>query len=59
MSHLSPATGSAERCPSTFLLSLVLIAEKHGAPGWKTLSEGGPATMELPGNPWVGTTARG
>lgn len=51
MSHLSPVTGSAGRCPSTFHLSLVLIVEKHGAPSWKRLSEGSPATIELPGNP--------
>lgn len=40
-------------------LSLVLIVEKHRALGWKRLSEGSPAAIELLGNPWVGTMARG
>lgn len=59
MSHLSPVTGSAGRCPSTLRLSLVLIVEKHRALGWKRLSEGSPAAIEFLGNPWVGTMARG
>lgn len=58
MSHLPPVTGSAGRCPSSFCLSLVLIVEKLGAPGWKRLSEGSPASIQLLGNLCMGTMAR-